>query len=120
MACCFRQLLAIFAGKMHALLFRRWSHRIKGRDWYDFWWYIRKRIPLDFPHLQERIACSEGSHLPTVGDFHRMLCKRIASINWDNAKEDIIPFIKERQELEMWTEDYFLQLADMLVIRETR
>lgn len=49
-----------------------------------------------------------------------MLCERIASINWDNAKEDVIPFIKGLQELEMWSEDYFLQLADMLVIREPR
>ncbi|MCU0353330.1 MAG: nucleotidyl transferase AbiEii/AbiGii toxin family protein [Cytophagales bacterium] len=25
----------LFAGKMHALLFRKWQTRVKGRDWYD-------------------------------------------------------------------------------------
>ncbi len=110
----------LFAGKMHALLFRRWANRIKGRDWYDFGWYVRKRIPLDFPHLQERIACSEGSPLPSVEDFRGRLRERVTSINWDNAKEDIIPFIKDRSELEVWSENYFLQLADMLLIHESR
>jgi hypothetical protein len=30
----------LFAGKMHALMFRKWRNRVKGRDWYDFEWYI--------------------------------------------------------------------------------
>lgn len=43
----------LFAGKMHALVYRAWKNRVKGRDWYDFEWYVRNRIPLDFKHLQE-------------------------------------------------------------------
>lgn len=27
---------------------------MKGRDWYDFEWYVRHNIPLGFTHLAER------------------------------------------------------------------
>ena len=30
----------LFAGKMHALVYRAWKNRVKGRDWYDFEWYV--------------------------------------------------------------------------------
>jgi hypothetical protein len=35
----------LYAGKMHALLFRSWKNRVKGRDWYDFEWYVRNNTP---------------------------------------------------------------------------
>ena len=53
MARCFT-LPCLFAGKMHALVFRTWKSRVKGRDWYDFEWYVRNHVALDFAHLQER------------------------------------------------------------------
>ena len=45
----------LFAGKIHALVYRGWKKRVKGRDWYDFEWYIRHNVPLDFAHLAERV-----------------------------------------------------------------
>ena len=45
----------LFAGKMHALVYRGWKNRVKGRDWYDFEWYVRHNVPLDFAHLAERV-----------------------------------------------------------------
>lgn len=45
----------LFAGKMHALVYRAWKNRVKGRDWYDFEWYVRHNVPLDFKHLAERV-----------------------------------------------------------------
>lgn len=41
----------LFAGKMHALIYRVWKNRVKGRDWYDFECYVRHNVPLDFTHL---------------------------------------------------------------------
>jgi len=37
----------LFAGKMHALLFRKWKNRVKGKDWYDMEWYIRNGVELN-------------------------------------------------------------------------
>ena len=50
----------LFAGKMHALVYRAWKNRVKGRDWYDFVWYVSNNIPLDFSHLAERIREFNG------------------------------------------------------------
>jgi hypothetical protein len=44
----------LYAGKMHALLFRSWKSRVKGRDWYDFEWYVRNNTALNFEHLGQR------------------------------------------------------------------
>ncbi len=44
----------LYAGKIHALLFRSWKNRVKGRDWYDFEWYVRNNVALDFHHFCQR------------------------------------------------------------------
>lgn len=44
----------LFAGKMHALLFRKWGTNVKGRDWYDVEWYIRKGVALNLTHFASR------------------------------------------------------------------
>ena len=70
---CF-QLPDLFAGKMHALAFRNWKSRVKGRDWYDFEWYVRWRVPLDFNHLQERIR-PKGRSTDRVRSIIRTSCE---------------------------------------------
>lgn len=45
----------LFASKLHAALYRNWKNRIKGRDWYDVIWYVQKDIPVNLPHLRERM-----------------------------------------------------------------
>ncbi|MBN8537282.1 MAG: nucleotidyl transferase AbiEii/AbiGii toxin family protein [Deltaproteobacteria bacterium] len=44
----------LFAGKLHALLFRKWKNRIKGRDFYDYGWYIKNKIPVRFNYLKAK------------------------------------------------------------------
>ena len=56
----------LFAGKMHALLFRKWKSRVKGRDWYDMEWYIKKGIPLNLDHLLSRARDSGDWDKPTI------------------------------------------------------
>lgn len=103
----------LFAGKMHALVFRAWKNRIKGRDWYDFEWYVRHRVPLDFPHLQERIRAFNGEEID-VDDFMARLKDRLVSADISQVKADVLPFVKDARELAIWSNDYFLQLADMI------
>ena len=66
----------LFAWKMHALVFRAWKTRVKGRDWYDMEWYVRRRIPLDFRHLRARIRQSSGIDM-TYEQFRQALDRRI-------------------------------------------
>ena len=103
----------LFAGKMHALVFRAWKNRVKGRDWYDFEWYVKHRVPLDFNHLSERILQFNGKSV-SRDEFMDLLRQRLASTDINMVKADVAPFIRHPKELDIWSNDYFLQLANMI------
>ncbi|WP_206668639.1 nucleotidyl transferase AbiEii/AbiGii toxin family protein [Pseudomonas saliphila] len=106
----------LFAGKMHALLFRRWKNRVKGRDWFDIEWYIRRGCPLSLEHFAERARQSgdlDGEVL-TEEAFLGMLEARIRSLDVESARKDVARFIKTRAQLDIWSQDYFLQLIRMI------
>ena len=103
----------LFAGKMHALVFRQWKNRVKGRDWYDFEWYVRNGVPLNFSHLQVRIKEFNGMEVDRK-QFITMLKERLAAADIKQVKADVLPFVKNPRELDIWSNVYFLQLADML------
>lgn len=106
----------LFAGKMHALLFRSWKQRVKGRDWYDFEWYVRNGIPLDFIHLQERTRQFNGLEL-SKEEFDERLKERLSSTDIKMVVADVEPFLKNRAETTIWSNDYFLQLAKRIKIQ---
>ena len=108
-------LSSLYAGKMHALIFRAWKNRIKGRDWYDFEWYVRHRVPMDFKHLQVRASEFNGLEL-TKDMFFEKLRERLATADIEMVKQDVEPFIIDKRELDIWSNEYFLQLADMIVL----
>ncbi len=107
----------LYAGKMHALVFRTWKNRVKGRDWYDFEWYLKNGIKLDFTHLQERIREFNGIEV-SKEEFILLLKERLASTNIDLVKQDVEPFVKNSESFEIWSNDYFLQIADMMLFEE--
>lgn len=112
---CF-SLPALYAGKMHALVYRKWQRRIKGRDWFDFEWYIRNRIPLDFNHLQERIREFDGESIDK-DTFIKLLKEKLSTASIELVKQDVKGFVFDRSTLDIWSNDYFLQLADMIVFK---
>lgn len=106
----------LFAGKMHAYLFRSWGKRVKGRDWYDFEWYVRNGVQLDFKHLCER--AKEFNDITLTPElFKELLKERISSTDIKSVKNDVMPFLKNPSELEIWSTDYFLQLVDFIKIQ---
>lgn len=103
----------LYAGKMHALLYRGWKNRVKGRDWYDFLWYVSNNIPLDFDHFAERVR--EFNDEETDREkFMTKLKEKLSSTDIDQVKRDVMPFIRDPQELELWSNDFFLQVADLI------
>ena len=116
MVTCFT-LPSLFAGKMHSLLYRPGKQRIKGRDWFDFEWYIRQGVPLDFTHLHERILQFNGKDL-TREDFLLALRERLATANISEVKSEVAPFLRETSRLDVWSNDYFLALAERLRFAE--
>ncbi|HRZ96766.1 MAG TPA: nucleotidyl transferase AbiEii/AbiGii toxin family protein [Paludibacter sp.] len=108
---------SLYAGKMHALLFRKWNARVKGRDWYDFEWYVKNNIQLDFTHFCERIRQFESENLEqmTTESFKKLLKEKISNTNMEMIKADVKPFLKDSRQLDIWSTDYFLQLVEMIV-----
>ena len=101
----------LFAGKMHALVFRNWNNRIKGRDWYDFEWYVRNDVPLNFIHLSERVSQFNHEELDKQS-FMEKLKKRFKDADMNQVKNDILPFVRNPKELDIWSNDYFVELAN--------
>lgn len=103
----------LFAGKMHALVYRAWKNRVKGRDWYDFEWYVRHNVPLDFTQLQERVRQFNHEEVRKEA-FLDKLKERLATSDINQVKTDVMPFLRNPKELDIWSNDYFLQLAQMI------
>ena len=106
----------LFAGKMHALVFRNWKHRVKGRDWYDFEWYVRHNIPLDFKHLQTRIREFDGKDM-TKADFLELLTNKLSNTDINLVKKDVADFVFNPKELDIWSNEYFALLAEKITWR---
>lgn len=106
----------LFAGKMHALMYRQWGNRVKGRDWFDFEWYVRQGVALNLDHFVER-ASQSGETLPAPlkpASFLSLLQARIDGLDVGSAREDVSRFLHDSESLKIWSKDYFLQLSKRL------
>ena len=112
---CFK-MPSLFAGKMHALLFRKWIKRVKGRDWYDLEWYIKKGTPLDLDHFLLRAQDSGDWQGETITEAQviQLLEEKIKLVNFASVKEDVIRFIPDSSVLDLWGKQYFLDLIKKL------
>lgn len=110
----------LFAGKMHALLFRQWKSNVKGRDWYDMEWYIRRGTPLNLHHFLLRAQDSGDWPGETISEkeFRNLLASKIDSVNLKRAKVDISRFIPSTRNLDIWSPAYFHDLVAHLKIME--
>ncbi|HWB90970.1 MAG TPA: nucleotidyl transferase AbiEii/AbiGii toxin family protein [Puia sp.] len=102
----------LFAGKMHALLFRKWKQRVKGRDWYDLEWYIKKGVPLHVEHFLMRARDTGDWSGPSISEEEiiELLLRKIDSVSLDRVREDIVRFIPDAGVLEIWSPQYFRDL----------
>ncbi len=107
----------LFAGKLHAVLCRRWRNRSKGRDWYDLVWYAANHPAVNLEHLEQRMRCS--------GDYNRespltldalkiLLDEAIEKIDLEMLQQDVLPFIRDSQELQLWSKDFFRHVITMI------
>lgn len=111
---------SLFAGKMHAVLYREWKSRVKGRDWYDFDWYVKKGVTLPLNEFLDRAKNSD--HLPdsnvdmNIDDFKELLNEKIKALDIEKAVTDIASFIQNPQELNIWSKQYFLDLVKTMKV----
>ncbi len=100
-----------FASKCHALLCRKYT---KGRDWFDFIWYINKKIAPNLELLENALFqqgpwAGKQIHM-TPSWFKKQLAKIIKELDWPAVREDVRRFIKpaNQKSLELWDSDFFL------------
>jgi predicted nucleotidyltransferase component of viral defense system len=108
----------LFAGKMHAILCREWKTRVKGRDWYDFVWHVGKNAKLDLKHLENRMRQSghiSQNDILSKKKFHELLDQRIENVDFEKAKNDVAPFIKDQGAVLVWSKDFFREVAKRVV-----
>jgi len=107
---CHQDLSSNLSLKIHALLCRPW---LKGRDWYDFNWYVKQGVQPNFTHLQGALyqyGPWEGQTLTIDKDWLiSTLLEKVATVNWAEAAEDVARFLTaaERQSLRLWSERFF-------------
>ena len=107
----------LYAGKMHAILFRNWQTRVKGRDWYDFEWYVKQNTKLNLEHLQERMYESGDLNKNIELDktiFKNLMYNKIETLDIAKAIEEVSPFIKDKSVFDFWSKDYFKLLTDRI------
>jgi predicted nucleotidyltransferase component of viral defense system len=112
----------LYAGKMHAILFRQWKQRVKGRDWFDFEWYVRGGIKLNLKHLEIRAKESgaiDGDTDLTKDLFLTMLRDKIDTLDIKSAQLDIRRFIHDDKVVDIWSREYFQLLAGRVGFMET-
>lgn len=103
----------LFAGKLHELLFRKWKENVKGRDWYDFEWYVKKGVAMNLKHFVERAHDSGDldEEKLTEQQFRKLLTNRINSVDMEKVKADAIRFIPDGSKLDIWSKKYFNDLS---------
>lgn len=105
---------SLFAGKIHSILCRKWKIRVKGRDLYDYVWFLSKDIPVDIEHLAERLK--QTGHLNINKSLNneellQLLNSKFENINYKQASDDIKRFIKNPDQIKIWSEDFFRQIT---------
>lgn len=108
---------SLFAGKLHAVICRAWKSRVKGRDLYDYVFYLSKNTPVNLKHLNARLLDSgfEGAREDlSLDEIKEILRRRFESIDFNQAREDVIPFIKNPSAVDIWNQDFFAAITENL------
>jgi len=110
---------SMFAGKIHAMLFRKWKNRVKGRDWYDFAWYASHHPVLNLAHLEERMRQSgdykDKANL-TKTRLMEFIDKAINDVNLDQARKEVTPFVSDARTLDVWDKEFFRAAAERIIL----
>jgi predicted nucleotidyltransferase component of viral defense system len=110
---------SLFAGKIHAVIARSWKNRVKGRDLYDYIYYLSFDTKVNLKHLEARLkqtkTIEEDVNL-TRELLIEILEKRFDLIDYETAKSDIKPFIKDQNNLDIWSSDFFKSITKDLKV----
>ncbi len=108
---------SLFAGKIHAILCRNWSHRTKGRDLYDYAFFLSKNIKVNMNLVKSKLVESNVLKEDDRFDINilkNMLNEKFKLIDYDAAKNDVAPFLDDSTKLNIWSIEFFQSITDNL------
>lgn len=108
---------SLFAGKIHAVLARGWKNRIKGRDLYDYIFYLATNTKVNLKHLESRLKQTNSikdTDVLTLNHLKDLLNNHFKTIDFDEAKHDVLPFIKDISSLDLWDSKFFISITENL------
>ena len=108
---------SLFAGKIHAILCRNWNSRTKGRDLYDYVFFLANGINVNIELLNNKLIAS--NYLKSYSEFNidvlkNLLIEKFNEIDYKEAKEDVLPFIKNIDSINIWSKDFFISITEEL------
>ena len=108
----------LFAGKIHAIICRTYKNHVKGRDYYDYLFYVGKGSKINLQYLENKLKNTGGiideKDALTLEMVKKLLAEKFSSADYESAKEDVIRFIKDDESLKIWKKELFLSTLDQL------
>jgi hypothetical protein len=104
----------LFAGKLHALLCRQWKTRVKGRDFFDFIWFVGQNVQCHLRHLEARMVQTKDwdpEKRMTQEDLWKLLDDKFQRTDIKRAADDVRPFVRDPDSLLLWSTEFFCGLA---------
>ena len=108
---------SLFSGKIHAILCRTYKNNVKGRDYYDFLFYIKKRIKPNLEYLKNKLI--ETGKLNVDDEFNsevlkKMLIEKIQTVDFTQVKHDAQKFLFKNENLDYYSKDLFIDMINKL------
>lgn len=108
---------SLFAGKIHAILCRGWKIRTKGRDLYDYIFFLANNTKVNVELVKNKLI--ESNYIDKNDKFDinilkELLIEKFSQINYNDSKEDVIPFIKNVEFLDIWSKEFFISITEKI------
>ena len=110
-------LQSLFAGKIHACLCRNWKSRVKGRDFYDYIFFLSIGAKVNLENLKAKLVQSKlinEDYDLTIENLKALLNERFINLDIEQAKQDVLPFIKDKTKLDLWSKEFFIEITKKL------
>ena len=108
----------LFSGKIHAILCRSYKNHVKGRDYYDYLFYIGKGAKINLPYLENKLKNTGGiirdDEILTLDRVKELLEDKFSNVDYESAKEDVSNFIENKESLNIWKKELFLSTLESL------
>lgn len=108
---------SLLAGKIHAILCRGWNNRVKGRDLYDYIFFLASDTKVNIELLKNKLI--ESNYIKEndkfdISELKKILINKFEKIDYTKAVEDVKPFIKNIDNLNLWSKEFFIEITNKL------